>query len=330
MQAKPKFIPMVLILVVLAGGAYWAYSNYFAGAASSLQATGTIEATTVDITAKAAGTIKALSFQEGDLVKKDQLLGELTRNDLAAQGERDALAVAAAQAKLDDLISGARSQEIKQAAANLNIAQINLDQANLDLDRVQKLFQAGAGSQQELEQAQANADLKENQLDAAQAALSLIQEGTRPAQINAAAAEVERTKAVLKATETLLDDLKISSPIEGTVLNRNYEPGEYVSMGANLATIADLNRLWLTVYIPTDDLPSVQLGEKVHITVSGGSSGYTGTVAHIASKGEFTPKTIQTKQERTNVVFAVKITIDESQDSALKPGMPADVVFDRS
>ncbi len=330
MQAKPKFIPLVLILVVLAGGAYWAYNKYFAGAASNLQATGTIEATTVDITAKAAGTIKALSFQEGDMVKKDQLLGELIRNDLAAQRERDALAVAAAQAKLDDLVSGARSQEIKQAAANLNIAQINLDQANLDLDRVQQLFQAGAASQQELDQAQANADLKKNQLEAAQAALSLIQEGTRPAQINAAAAEVERTKAVLKATETLLDDLKISSPIEGTVLNRNYEPGEYVSMGANLATIADLNRLWLTVYIPTDDLPSVQLGEKVHITVSGGSSEYTGTVAHIASKGEFTPKTIQTKQERTNVVFAVKITIDENQDSALKPGMPADVVFDRS
>jgi Multidrug resistance efflux pump len=321
---------LIIILILAAGGTYWAYTRYFAGAASSLQATGTIEATTVDITCKTAGTIKTISFQEGDTVGKDQLLGEITRNDLVAQRERDALAVAEAQDKLNDLVSGARSQEIKAAAANLNISQINLDQANLDWGRVQKLFDGGAASQQQLDNAQANADLKKSQLESAQAALSLLQEGTRPAQINAAADEVERTKAVLRATETLLDDLKVYSPIDGTVLNRNYEPGEYVSAGANLASVADLNRLWITVYIPTDDLPAIKLGQKTHITVSGNSSQYAGTVANIASKGEFTPKTIQTKQERTNVVFAVKITIDDNQNGVLKPGMPADVVFDRS
>lgn len=330
MQDRRRLIPLIIILILAAGGTYWAYTRYFAGAASSLQATGTIEATTVDITCKTAGTIKTISFQEGDTVGKDQLLGEITRNDLVAQRERDALAVAEAQDKLNDLVSGARSQEIKAAAANLNISQINLDQANLDWGRVQKLFDGGAASQQQLDNAQANADLKKSQLESAQAALSLLQEGTRPAQINAAADEVERTKAVLRATETLLDDLKVYSPIDGTVLNRNYEPGEYVSAGANLASVADLNRLWITVYIPTDDLPAIKLGQKTHITVSGNSSQYAGTVANIASKGEFTPKTIQTKQERTNVVFAVKITIDDNQNGVLKPGMPADVVFDRS
>lgn len=330
MQDKRKLIPLVIILALAAGGVYWAYTKYFTGAASSLQATGTIEATTVDITCKTAGTIATVPFQEGDIVKKDQLLGEITRNDLVAQRARDALAVGEAQDKLDDLVSGARSQEIKEAAANLNIAQINLDQANLDLDRNQKLFDGGATAQQQLDNAQANVELKKNQLESAQAALGLLQEGTRPAQINAAADEVERTKAVLKGTETLLDDLKVYSPIDGTVLNRNYEPGEYVAAGANLASVADLNRLWITVYIPTDDLPTVKLGQKVHITVSGDSSQYTGTVANIASQGEFTPKTIQTKQERTNVVFAVKITIDDNQNGVLKPGMPADVVFDRS
>jgi HlyD family secretion protein len=329
LQTKRKLVPLVLILVLLAGGAYWAYLKYFPATASNIQATGTIEATTVDITSKAAGTIKTLSFQEGDLVIKDQALGELTRNDLVAQRERDALAVTEAQAKVDDLVSGARTQEVKGAAANLNIAQINLDKTNLDLDRFQKLFQAGAISQEELDQAQVNADLKKSQLESAQAALSLVEEGTRPAQITAAAIEVERLKAVLQATETLVDDLKINSPIDGTVLSRNYEPGEYVAMGASLATIADLNRLWITVYIPTDDLPAVMLGQKVHFTVSGDPTQFIGTVSNIASKGEFTPKTIQTKQERTNVVFAIKITVDGDQNSVLKPGMPADVVFDR-
>jgi HlyD family secretion protein len=330
LENKRRLIPLVIILALLAGGGYWAYTKYFAGGASNLQATGTIEATTVDLTCKTAGTIKTLSFQEGDAVKKDQLLGEITRNDLMAQRERDALAVAEAQDKLDDLASGARSEEINAAAANLNIAQINLDQANSDLARIQKLFDGGAASQQQLDNAQANANLKKSQLDAAQAALNLVREGTRPAQISAAATEVERTKAVLKATETLLDDLKVYSPIDGTVLNRNYEPGEYVAMGANLASVADLSRLWITVYIPTNDLPAVKLGQKVHVTVSGDPTQYAGTVANIASKGEFTPKTIQTKQERTNIVYAVKITIDDNQNSVLKPGMPADVVFDRS
>jgi len=330
LKEKVKLAPLVLFLVLLAGASYWAYNKYFPSANSSILATGTIEATTVDLNLKAAGTIKTLSFQEGDTVRKDQPLAELTRSDLAAQRERDALGVMVAEAKLNDLISGARAQEIKAAIATLNIAQINLDKANLDLERLNKLFQEGAISQQELDLAQVNADLKKNQFESAQAGLSLIEAGTRPSQISGAAAEVERAKAVLKATETMLEDLKINSPIDGTVLSRNYEPGEYVAVGVSLAKIADLSRLWIKVYIPTDDLPAVKLGQKVHFTVSGDPAQYIGTVSHIASQGEFTPKTIQTKQERTNVVFAVKITVDNNQNSVLKPGMPADVIFDRS
>jgi HlyD family secretion protein len=330
LKEKRKIALIILLLVLLAGGSYWAYNKYFMSASSSILATGTIEATTVDLNLKAAGTIKTLAFKEGDAVKQNQPLAELTRSDLAAQRERDALAVAEAQDKVNDLVSGARDQEIKAATASLNIAKINLDNANLDLERVKKLFEAGAVSQQELDQAQLNSDLKKNQLDAAQAALSLLQAGTRPAQISGAEAEVERTKAVLKASESMLDDLKINSPIDGIVLSRNYEPGEFVAMGVSLGTIADLNHLWIKVYIPTDDLPMIKLGQKVHFTVSGNSTQYIGTVSNIASQGEFTPKTIQTKQERTNVVFAVKITVDDNQNSALKPGMPADVVFDRS
>jgi HlyD family secretion protein len=326
---KDTLAPLIVVLLLLAAGSYWGYIKYFPPAGSALQATGTIEATTVDLTLKAAGTIKTLAFQEGSQVKKDQLLAELTRSDLSAQRERDALAVQVAQSKLDDLVSGARTQEIKAAVANRNMAQINLDQAKLDLARTEALFQGGAISQQALEQAQANTNLKQNQLDAAQAALGLLEAGTRPAQINAAAAEVERNLAVLQATETMLADMALYSPIDGTVLSRNYEPGEYVAAGVSVATIADLSRLWIKVYIPTDDLPVVKLGQQVYFTVSGDPARYMGTVSQIASQGEFTPKTIQTKQERTNVVFAVKISVDNA-DQVLKPGMPADVVFDRS
>ncbi|PKM78787.1 MAG: secretion protein HlyD [Firmicutes bacterium HGW-Firmicutes-15] len=320
---------IVLLLLLLAGGSYWVFIKYLPAASSSILATGTIEATTVDLNVKAAGTINTLTVQEGQVVKKDQLLAELSRSDLAAQRERDALGVLVAEAKLADLGSGARGQEIKESIANLNIAQINLDQTTLDLDRAEKLAKEGALPQQDLDQARVNFNLKKNLLEVAQSKLSLLQAGNRPSQVSGAAAEVERAKAVLKATESMLEDMKIYSPIDGTILSKNYEPGEYVQMGVALATIADLSRLWIKVYIPTDDLPAVKLGQNVHFTVSGDKNPYIGTVTQISSKGEFTPKTIQTKQERTNVVFAVKISV-ENENNILKPGMPADVIFDRN
>lgn len=326
---KNSGILLISMLLLLGAASYWVYIKYFHQAGSLIQASGTIEATTVDLTAKSAGTIKMLAFQEGSTVQKNILLAELSRSDLTAQQARDALAVQAAQANLEDLQSGSRAQEIKAAQANLNIAQINLDQAILDLARADQLYQGGALSQQAWEQAQSNTQLKQNQLEVAQANLELLQAGSRPAKIAAAATEVERTQAVLQATQSLLDDLKLYCPMGGTVLTRNYEPGEYVAAGVSLASIADLEHLWVKVYIPTDDLPAVQLGEPVQFTVSGDATQYTGTVSHIASQGEFTPKTIQTKQERTNVVYEVKISIDNAS-GALKPGMPADVVFERS
>ncbi len=326
---KNRLFPVLIVLTLLAAGGYWVYVKYFAATTSAIQASGTIEATTIDVTAKNSGTIAALDIKEGDLVKKDQLLVVLSRSDLAAQRERDAMAVAAAQANLDDLISGSRSQEIKASAAAVNIAQINRDKAQTDYERAQQLAQAGGISQSELETAKVNLDLKQNQLDAAQAQLALLEEGSRPDKISAAEAEVERTKAVLKATDAVLDDLSIKSPLEGTVLSRNYEIGEYAVAGSSLATIADLQNLTIKVYIPTDDLPAIKLGQTVHFTVSGSDTQFEGKVSNIASQGEFTPKSIQTKQERANVVFAVKIAVS-NPDAILKPGMPADVTFDRS
>lgn len=324
MKAK-KGIAAALILA-LSLSAYWVYQKYFANADKSLQASGTIEATSVDLTAKVNGSIKALNIKEGDSVKSGQLVAELLRNDLAAQKERDALGVLAAEAKLDDLVSGARAQEIKEAAANVNIARSNYDKAGKDLERAEALFKEGAVAEESLEQARLNAELKKNLLAGSEAKLSLLESGSRSAQITAARAELERSKAILKASEALVNDLQVVSPINGIVLSKNYEPGEYVAMGAALATVADLNNLWIKVYIPTDDLPQVKLGQKVEVAVSGSNHIFSGAVSEIASRGEFTPKNIQTKKERTNVVFAVKITV-ENRNGILKPGMPADVTF---
>lgn len=323
---KRKVGILVIILLLLSGGTYLVYKNYFSEQSTSIQATGTIEATTVDLSAKSSGTIAVLSVEEGSTVKEDQLVAVLSRNDLEAQKERDAMGVLSAEAKQNDLLSGARSQEIKEAAANVNIAKVSYEKSTTDLNRMQLLFKEDAISQEQLDQARVDADLKKSQLDLAEAKLSLLQAGSRPEVLEGAKAEVEKSKAVLQASQSVLEDLKVYSPLSGTVLSRNYEPGEFVQMGAVLATVANLDKLWVKVYIPTDDLPAIKLGQKVHFTVSGDTHKYTGVVTNIASKGEFTPKTIQTKKERTNVVFAVKIGIN-NENGVLKPGMPADVVF---
>jgi len=317
---------LIVVIIVLAAGFFWFREIYFKKVQEEIQASGTIEATSVDLQAKIAGSIKSLSIKSGDPVTKDQLVAELSRNDLVAQRERDELSVLKAEAGLADLQSGAREQEIKEAEANVNIARANLNRAADDLARLEILFEEGAVTQVESEKARTAMEISKNQLEAAEARVALLQDGSREEVINSARIEVDRNKAILKATDAMLADLKIYSPIDGVVLSKNYELGEYVTAGASIATVVNLDDLWIKVYLPTDDLPKVALGQKVSFTVSGWPESFEGVVEEIAAKGEFTPKTIQTKKERTNVVFAVKIRIN-SEGGILKPGMPADVVF---
>lgn len=325
MAKKQKAAAVAVGLLLLAGACWW-YVQYYTRPGDALQATGTIEVTSVELNSKVSGTIKTLALEAGDPVSQGQLAAEISRNDLAAQRERDAMALLKAEAQLADLLSGAREPELTEAAANVNIAKVIYAKAEEDLARRETLYAAGAISEQELQQFQNNLELEKNRLQAAEARLSLLEAGSRAQTIAAARAEVQRNEAVLQASETLLEDLKIYSPISGSVISKNYQPGEFVQMGAPLATVADLNDLWIKVYIPTAALPAVKLGQKVEFTVSGEPTVFEGTVSEIAAKGEFTPKSIQTKQERANIVFGVKIKTD-SQGGILKPGMPADVTF---
>lgn len=320
---KKRIVGLVLLISV-AAGSYWGYTRYFERKPQGLQVSGTIEATEVNLSAKLPGALELLSVKAGDTVKKGQLVGSLTRSDLAAQKERDSLGVLKAGAQLDDLVSGSRGQEISDARAAADTAQVNYDKANTDYNRTRSLHGSGAVSDVDLEKAETNLKVSKNQLDSARARLSLLESGSRPDQISAARAELERNKAVLRASEALLEDTKIISPIDGTVVTRNFEPGEYIPAGAAVATVADLNDLWIKVFISTDDLPGIKLGQKVRFTVSGLTEEFGGVISEIASKGEFTPKTIQTRQERTNIVYAVKVRID-SRGGVFKPGMPADV-----
>ncbi len=323
-----KRIAALLLIVVLGSLGYLGYDRYIKDEQSdTLQATGTIEATQVELRAKVAGTLRGLAISAGDPVAKGRLVAEIIRNDLVAQKERDSLSVAKAQAQLNDLTSGAREQEIKEAQIAVDTAQLNYDKAAKDYDRAAALHKEKVISDSDLEGAETAFKQSQYALESVKIRLSLLAAGSRPEQIEAARAELERNNAVLKAAEALIEDTKITSPIDGTVLTKNFEDGEVVQAGASVATIANLNDMWIKVYIPTDDLPRIKLGQQVKFTVSGSAGEHPGIIQEIASQGEYTPKTIQTKKERANIVYAVKIKIN-NENNVLKPGMPADVVLD--
>lgn len=323
MDKKKKVLIVAAVSVVLVLG-YVVWADYLAPEDMTVQASGTIEATTVELTAKLAGTIQSIKVKAGEEVKQGDFIAELSRNDLVAQRERDALNILIAQNKLDDLLSGARIQEIREATAHVNICQATNDKTKKDLERAEALYQEGSIALAELEVYQNNYIVAVNQLEAAQAKLSLLQAGSRDEQVKAAENQVKMMEEVLKASDSVLADLRIIAPINGTIQGKNYEAGEFVPAGASLATLVDLQQVWINVYIPTDELPYVKLGEKAQFTISGLDRIFEGTIAEIASRGEFTPKTIQTKKERVNVVYKVRIEADNSE-GFLKPGMPADV-----
>jgi len=292
---RKKAIGIVMALVLMGTASYY-YLHYYQDNDKLLQASGTIEATTVEVCAHLNGTLQNLLVTEGMQVEKGQLLAELSRSDLLTQRERDDLGVQVAQARYNDLVSGFRAEEIKEATSNLGLAQANLEQALVDLKRAEQLFNAGALSQEKLDAAQLIKTTREKQVEVAQSRLQLLESGNRPQVVAGAAAEVERNKAILKTTEAMLEDLKIFSPLNGTISSKNYEDGEYAPAGASLLSVVDLNHLWIKVYIPTDDLPRVRLNQTVKVSVSGSSQVFASKVTYIASRGEFTPKTIQTKK----------------------------------
>lgn len=327
MKNKKHFI-IAGIAILIVSASIFAWQYWRPTQKNTIEASGTIETLKVELNVKNQGTLQEFSLKEGDIVKAGQLIASISRNDLQAQNDRDALNVEIAKNKLNDLLSGSTQQEIEEATAAVNIAKVTSDQAKKDLDRAEQLFQIGSLSQIEIEATRNKYSVAHNQLVAAEAKLSLMEIGTRTNQIKAAENQVKFNEAVLKSSQAVLEDLKLYSPIDGVIENKNHENGEFVSLGTNIATISNLNKCWINVFVPTTDLPFVKIGGKVSFSVSGIERVFEGTVAEIASKGEFTPKSIQTEEERANIVFKVKIDVD-NKEGILKPGMPADVVISK-
>lgn len=280
---------------------------------------------------------------------------ELQKQTTEAQIKQAKANLYIAQANLKELKAGARYQEIEQTRQILKTVQVKKENTLKDFQRVELLVEKGVMSQKNLDDASAALDMATAEVKRLQQALDLVKEGPKIEQIEAAKGrvmqaeaalelalagplsvknliqqldtatlDVKNAQAMVRLYDTQLAKTKLYSLINGIVISKDAEIGEVLSPGAPVLTLADLDNVWLKIYIDTADLGKIKFGQKVKIkTDSFPDKYYEGTISFISSEAEFTPKMIQTPKERVKQVYRVKIRI-KNQNQELKPGMPAD------
>jgi HlyD family secretion protein len=310
----------VVIAAVLLSGRFWKQRDQ-----GVISLSGNVEVTEVDTGFKISGRIVDLLTDEGKLVQKGGKIAVLESAELESLMAQSRAVLSEALAKLEELKTGSRPQEIAQAAANMKAAEAELVKAKKDYERAERLYTNEAISASQLDAAKSVHDSWVEKVKAAGEQLSLLKEGPRKEVIKAAEDHVQSARAALRVTEERLGDTTLFAPVSGVVLKKNVESGEVVQSGTPVFTIGEIDDPWIKVYIKEDKLALVKLGQRATITVDTyRDKVYEGTVSYISSQAEFTPKTVQTQEERVKLVFGVKVRV-KNINQELKPGMPADV-----
>ncbi len=324
---SPKKIVPPLLLLVVGGAAFWFYrSQRIEPDEDTLAASGTVEATDAQLGFAGAGRIESIDVREGDAVAAGQELARLDRAELEARRAQAVAQVAAARAALADLERGSRREEIAQARAALTAAEERRRDAQRDLERTRRLYEGGAVSREALDKAETALDVFTAQRDQVAEQLRLVREGPSREKIDAARAQVAQAEAALQGAEAALGNTVMSAPFAGRVTVRNRQAGETVSPGAPVLTLMDPRDRWVRIYVKEDRLGAVKLGTRAAITSDTyPGKTYPGEVSYISSEAEFTPKSVQTAEERVRLVYAVKVRITGDPGHELKPGLPADV-----
>ena len=383
---KKRLIP-ILILLAVGAGALIAFRGTRRAPDNRLVVSGNIELTEVNIAFKTAGRLIERNVDEGEAVKRGQIVARLDRDQLLAQREREAAGLQSAEsqlaqaesslewqkanmaadieqrradvasndARLAELNNGARPQEKLQAKAAVDSAQSEYERAKRDWDRGQTLYKNDDISTAQYDQYRNRFESAEAALKNAQEAQGLVLAGPRREQIDAAQGQVERARGALKMAEAntleikrrqeqittqraeiarsraslaLIDsqlaDTIAASPVDGVVLVKSADVGEILAPGTTVVTVGDIEHPWLRGYVNETDLGKVKLGSRARVnTDSYPGKVYNGRVTFISSEAEFTPKQIQTVQERVKLVYRIKIEL-ENPNHELKSNMPAD------
>lgn len=320
-----KKLLIVIVIALLIGSILMMKRFVSKNENGAISLSGNVEITEVNIGFKQSGRIVEMLAEEGRKVNKGDRLALLDSAELEGQVSQARAYLDETKARLEELRIGSRPQEIEQAKANLRYAEAELDKAKKDFERSDFLYKNWAISAQQMDGARKALDTAGSSHQKAAETLSLTREGPRREEIKAAENRVQQAMAGLRVSEERLKDTIIYAPVSGIILRKIRETGETVAPGSPVYVMGDIERPWIKVYVKEDRLGLVRLGQKAKVTTdSYTGKEYEGIVTYISSEAEFTPKNIQTKEERVKLVFGVKVSVNNSSYE-LKPGMPADV-----
>ena len=298
------------------------------GTSNLIESTGTIEATEVDVRSETSGKTLALHFDEGDWVKKGDIIAEIDHEKLDIELAQAKAKLAEAKAQLTLLIKGLRDKEVERAHETFLESKVLLKDSKREYKRIQVLYDEGVVDLGSRDKTEAAYESAQKRYEIARKNYEIAVEGSRKEEIQAGEAVKEGAEAQVKLIERKIEDATVIIPIDGVISERYVELGEFVSVGSLIATIIDLKHPWVMTYVSERNLGKVKLGQEGKVMVdSFPDKEFTGKVTYISPEAEFTPKNIQTKEERVKLVFGVKIEVD-NLNQELKPGMPADAMIE--
>ena len=284
----PIVFAIAAAMMLAAGGyLYWTHKMAVQIPEGFASANGRIEVTRVDIASKLAGRVTQICVKEGDAVRKGELIAELDTTELRAQ-------LAGARAAVQRAIAA-----IARAQADINIRKAELDLAEVEMQRAMRLEQTSAGTRADLDRRRAQSLVAAAQI-----------EGSRASLVEATAAR-EAADAQVAQIEATINDSELHTPVFGRVEYKLVQPGEVVAAGGRLVTILDLSDVYMTIFLPTGQSGRVALGSEARIVLdSVPNAVFPATVSFVAAEAQFTPKTVETQNERQKLMYRVKLAID--------------------
>ena len=304
--------------------------------ADSYDASGTFEADEILVTAKANGTILNLNIEEGQNLKRNEKVGEIDPKNIELQKEQIIASIDAIDQKTNSALPQIQvlQTQISGQSANISVLQEQLQNAIRERNRTANLVAQDAATKKQLDDANGQIKVIQKQISAAESQLSVLQQQISTTKENVSIqnrAILSERKPTQKKVELLEEQLKnntIESPISGLVLTKYLNEGEFATVGKPIFKMANLDLMTLKTFVTGDQLGQIKIGQQVKVFLDAGDGNtkeIPGNIYWISSKAEFTPKTIQTKNERANLVYAVKIHV--KNDGYLKIGMYGDVKF---
>jgi HlyD family secretion protein len=321
------FGSVLLAAVAAAGGLFW-WLAHRTGESKTLTLYGNLDLRQVSLPFNNSERIKAVLVEEGDRVRSGQVLARLDTSRLEPQVAQADAQVAAQREVVDRLHNGNRPEEIALGRANVESAKADLVNARLQHQRLKSLFESSAGravSQRDLDAAKATWDVAEAKVVAAQKTLDLLVLGPRKEEIAEAEAKLRASEAQRAFLRQSLKDAELLAPSNAVVRSRILEPGELASPQRPVFTLAITDPKWVRAYVTETDLGKVRAGMSARIVVdSFPAKSFEGWIGFISSVAEFTPKSVQTEELRTSLVYEVRVFVKDPEDR-LKLGMPATV-----